>query len=117
MYQYKITQNGKVVYAGECDMLALCGVSSVMGVHYALLSNYEKTKAKDLLYHDGRMIGLLQNMQLDVGRAIRRIAPEMTEEDFRTLCELATNLIKNQLRRGVETRDISGEVPCDDADS
>ena len=98
MYTYEVKKDGQPFHSGEGDMLVICGAKGEIGIEYMVAGSYHHIKSHNLLFHDFRLIALLQSASLEIGQEIRKIVPDMPEEAFGQAVELAMSMVEKQFK-------------------
>ena len=98
MYTFEVKKDGQPLHSGEADMLVICGAKGEIGIEYMVAGSYSHIKSHELLFHDFRVIALLQSASLEIGKEIRKVVPDMPEEAFGKAVELARSMVEKQLK-------------------
>lgn len=98
MYTFEVKKDGQPLHSGEADMLVICGAKGEIGIEYMVAGSYSHIKSHELLFHDFRVIALLQSASLEIGKEIRKVVPDMPEEAFGKAVELAMSMVEKQLK-------------------
>ena len=110
MYTFEVKKDGQPFHSGEGDMLVICGAKGELGIEYMVAGSYSHIKSHDLLFHDFRVIALLQSASLEIGKEIRKIVPDMPEEAFGEAVRLAMSMVEKQfkLSKMITKRNLEG---------
>lgn len=97
-YIFSISTDEGGVSKERCDALAVLGISGEHGIAYNLIMGYDRITGKMLLYNLFRMLALLQLASEEIGKRIRKLVPDMSQEDFKTGLRLAMEMIRTQMK-------------------
>ena len=98
MYTFEVKKDGQPFHSGEADMVVICGAKGEIGIEYMVAGSYSRIKSHDLLFHDFRVIAMLQHASLEIEQEIRKIVPDMPEEAFGEAVRLAMSMVEKQFK-------------------
>lgn len=97
MFKFRVENESGVINEGTCNALVLCGTSKNLGIAYSVLSKYDRISGTNLLFDLLETIGMLQLASEEIGERIRRLAPNMSQEDLEHGIRLAMVMIRDRM--------------------